>query len=330
VIAIGARPANSDTALPDPRVQALATAIFGEGDGPSMPGNAAGGAGVLLPEGLTSLLPRTLDSLLEPDAFTGGTGSPVRTTHRRVADHDVYFAINDRAEPWEGMLRFPGRGVTEMWDPATGAKSALTNGASVPLNLGPYGGMLFRAPSIDAPRRLRGVAGTAPALVRTALPAATPKLGNGAGTRTGLAGDTTAGWRATSTATTNLPDTHLFVSFDYPKELDLGAAEGLVVESSVPAGARGGPELLAILRTSDGADYITGTGRLLGAPGTSTSHVAFTSFHRAGWSKPGPDRPDTSRIAAIRLGWGGHPGVTGETIVFTVRAPESFSFGPAK
>ena len=285
---------------------------------------------MVLPDGLVSLLPRVLDALIERDAAADGPGSPVRTTHRRVADHDVYFAINDGASPWEGALRFPGRGAVEMWDPATGAKSALANGAAVPLKLGPYGGMLFRAPSIDAPRRLRGAAGTVFALARSALPAATPSLGAGRGTRTAMTGDATAGWCATSTATTNLPDTHLFMSFDYPKGLDLGAAEGLVVESTVPAGANAGPELLAIIRTTDGVDYITGTGRLLGTPGTATSHVAFADFDRTSWSKPGPDRLDPSRIASIRLGWGGHPGVTGETIEFTVRAPDSFAFGAAK
>lgn len=329
VISVGARPANSEAALPDPRVQSLAAAMFGGGGGPSVSGNAAGGAGVVLPDGLVSLLPRMLDALIERDAAADGPGSPVRTTHRRVADHDVYFAINDGAAPWEGTLRFPGRGAAEMWDPATGAKSALTNGAAVPLKLGAYGGMLFRSPSIDAPRRLRGAAGTVPALARSALPAATPSLGAGRGTRTAMTGDPAAGWCATSTATTNLPDTHLFVSFDHPKGLDLGAAEGLVVESTVAAGAKGGPELLAIIRTTDGVDYITGTGRLLGTPGTATSHVAFADFDRTGWSKPGPDRLDPSRIASIRLGWGGHPGVTGETIEFTVRAPDAFSFGPA-
>ncbi len=329
VVSVGARPANSDTALPDPRVQALASAMFGGGGGPSVSGNAAGGAGVVLPDGLVSLLPRMLDTLIERDAAADAPNSPVRTTRRRVADHDVYFAINDGATPWEGTLRFPGRGAAEMWDPATGAKTALTDGTAVSLKLGPYGGMLFRAPSIDAPRRLRGAAGAVPALARSALPPATPALGHGAGTRTAFSGDAAAGWCATSTATTNLPDTHLFVSFDYPKALDLGAAEGLVVESTVAAGADGGPELLAIIRTTDGVDYITGTGRSLGAPGAVTSHIAFADFDRTSWSKPGPDRLDPSRIAAIRLGWGGHPGVTGETIAFTVRAPDAFSFGPA-
>jgi hypothetical protein len=67
----------------------------------------------------------------------------------------------------------------------------------------------------------------------------------------------------------------------------------------------------------------------LNETGTTVSHVPFDRFHRAGWSKAGPDVLDPARIAVIRLGWGGHPGAANETIEFTVRAPESFRLGAA-
>lgn len=329
VIAVGARPANSESRFPDPRVQALANALLGAGESPTMTG-AGSGAGVFLPEGLISLLPHTLDSLLEPDAFAGGTGSPVRTTHRRVAGHDVYFAINDCTAPWEGEIRFSGRGVSEMWDPATGSITALTNGTNFPLRLGPYGGMLFRAASIDAPRRRGGTPGQAPALVRTTLPTATPVIGKDSAVQVTLTGDATAGWRAASTTSVDKADTHLFMSFEFPQGLDLGSTAGLAVESSTPATPQAGVELLVLIRTRNGADYIAGTGRLLSAPGPATIYMTFDRLHRAGWSKPGPDRLDPSQIAAIKFGWGGHPGTAGERIEFTVKPPETFAFGPAR
>ena len=77
-------------------------------------------------------------------------------TRRRIDGHEVYFAINDSDATWQGVLRFCGRGVSEQWNPATGAMTSLTDGSQVSLRLGPYGAMLFRSATADVPQRLGG------------------------------------------------------------------------------------------------------------------------------------------------------------------------------
>lgn len=84
VISVGARPANSETELPSPRVQAIARALFGDGDGPSMVTNKAGGTAILLPDGMLGLTTKTIDALLERDAACADAKAPVKVTRRRI------------------------------------------------------------------------------------------------------------------------------------------------------------------------------------------------------------------------------------------------------
>ena len=106
VIALGALPTNSESEFPSARVQALAKEIFGENGAystsvrePQSRVNAAGGTGIYLPFGLESLLSLVLDGLLEPDVKVAKAKSPLRVTHRRLDDREVYFVINDSAKP---------------------------------------------------------------------------------------------------------------------------------------------------------------------------------------------------------------------------------------
>ena len=327
VIAVGARPANSESAFPAPQVQALAREMFGAADGPSVTSNAAGGVGIALPTGMLALLPQMLDTVLERDAQATGLRAPVRITHRHVEGHDVYFAINDGAAPWSGAIRFPGRGVSEQWDSATGKVTPLAAGTNVALQLGPYGAMLFRAAAIAAPRRLGDGKLVVPSFASTPLPAAVPLIGQGQYVQAAQTGEATTGWCASATLTKGQVDTHLFFSFNYPQPLDLNDSAGLVLDTSVPAGQQTGVELLAMLHTSDGGDYIASTGRLLNAPGACRSFVLFSQFHRAGWAT-GADVPlDLVKVTAIRVGWGGYFGAEGEKIQFTAQPPQRFACG---
>lgn len=327
VIAVGARPANSESEFPSPRMQASAREMLGDGESPTVVTNAAGGAGIFLPAGLSPLLPKLLDELLERDAACEGSRAPVRITHRRVEDHDVYFAINDSATPWSGAIRFPGRGVAELWDPATGTMTAAGDGTKVAMNLGPYGAMLFRAADIAAPRRLGLAGATAPVFALQALPEVAPVIGKGEFVQAAPTGDSAAGWSAAATITRSGVDTHLFQSFRFAQPVDLGGSDGLLLESTVPDGRHPGVELLVILHMADGGDFLARTGRFLNVPGSSRSHVAFEEFHHAGWSKTGKDMLDLSQVSAINIGWGGYLGTEGETITFTTVMPRGFSCG---
>jgi hypothetical protein len=329
VIAVGTRPANSDKEFPSPLVQDLAREMFGEGDGTTIVTNQAGGTGVFLPAALTPLLPRMLDAQLERDAHGDDPDSPIRTTHRRIDGHDVYFAINDGAAPWRGTIRFPGRGVEEQWDPATGAMQPLTNGAAVALALGPYGAMLFRAGEIAAPVRRRDARRDMPVISVEPLPAVAPIIGKGEFVDAALGGDAAAGWSAPATLTKSQVDTHLFLSFRFPQPLDLRGGEGLLFETLAPDGQPDSPEMLVILHTADGVDYLASTARMLSAPGWARTHVVFSHFARPGWAKPGPDRPDLSHVAAVSVGWGGHYGQEGEKIALTVKPPQKFAYRPS-
>ena len=49
VIAVGARPANSERAFPSPAVRSMARELFGDGSAPVTVTNKAGGTGIFLP-----------------------------------------------------------------------------------------------------------------------------------------------------------------------------------------------------------------------------------------------------------------------------------------
>ena len=63
-----------------------------------------------------------LDGLLEPDVKVAEAKSPLRVTHRRLDDREVYFVINDSAKPWTGQVDFAAAGTGERWNPATGQR----------------------------------------------------------------------------------------------------------------------------------------------------------------------------------------------------------------
>ncbi len=324
VIAVGALPANSEDQYPSPRVQALARELFGEGDAPGMTTNTAGGVGVTLPTGMLALVPKVIDSLLERDAACADAKAPVRITHRRVDEHDVYFAINDSDTAWSGEIRFCGRGVTEQWDPSAGTMVPLAEGAKVSVHLGPYGAMLFRAPSADAPRRLGGTGMAGLSMTCEPLPALKPTVGQGKYVRHDLTNALAEGWCAAATLTKGQVDTHLFMSFNYAPPLALGESAGLVIDSSVPEGQRTPAEMLVFIHTRDNGDFIAGTGRYLNAEGPARAFILFSQFKPFGKTS---GALSLAQVTAIRVGWGGYFGAEGERIALTVKPPQRFICG---
>jgi len=334
VIAVGARPANSESEFPSARVQAIANTVFGTAEAPCTCTNQAGGVGVFLPVGMASLVPRLIDSLVERAVFVDDARSPVKVTHRRVDDHDVFFAINDSADAWSGDLHFCGRGVSEQWDPNTGTMTRVADGTKVPLQLGPYGAMLFRTESADAPKRLAGGSAAGLALTCGPLPAPSPespKVGQGRFVRSDLSGDSTSGWTASATLTKGQTDTFLFMGFNYGEPLPLGESLGVAIESSVPEGQRTPAELLVFACTEDGTEYLASTGRFLNASGWARAYAPFCQFRLFGGKKTvGEQKPlDPAKITSIRVGWGGYFGTEGEKVVLTVKPPQRFVCGTA-
>ncbi|MBX7259672.1 MAG: hypothetical protein K1Y02_25170, partial [Candidatus Hydrogenedentes bacterium] len=144
VIALTSKPANSEIEFPSPRVAELAKEIFGEEPDSQVHKNDAGGCGVFLPEGKEDQLAKTVDALIGRDITCSGQDSPIRATHRRINDREVFFVYNDGREPWEGKVTFAASGAGEQWDPATGKISPCDSATDVPIKLEPFGAMILK------------------------------------------------------------------------------------------------------------------------------------------------------------------------------------------
>jgi hypothetical protein len=334
-IALGALPANSESEFPSARVQALAKEIFGESAANSSPVrepqsrvNAEGGTGVFLPFGLEGLLPLVLDGLLEPDVRVAKAKSPLRVTHRRLDNHEVYFVINDSARPWMGRVDFAATGTGERWNPATGRKEETLTAGTAPLSLEPYGAALFRFTSAKPPRRRIITGGGLPNLVLSTVPRAEPIMGHGKFVRAELTPDAahsragSPAWQAAAVLTRGNVDTHLFLQFRYSRSLDLSDVDCLAIETWLPDGQSTPSQLLVILHEEGGGDFLAETGRSLAAPGPERTFVALSRFQLAGWSKDADGVLDVKRVSAISIGWGGYFGAEDEKVQFSVALPQ--------
>ena len=293
--------------------------------------NAAGGMGVYLPRGLEDLLPVVLNGLLEPDVAVAPAKSPVRVTHRRLDDREVYFLINDSPKPWAGEVRFAAAGDGERWDPATGRRVAAVEAGAAKLELAPYGAAVFRFAAARPPARRPGAGVAWPELSWRPVPRAEPVVRHGEFVRGNLALDPahsradSPAWQATAILTKTRVDTHLFTQFHYAQPLDLKGADCLAIETWVPAGQTTPNQLLVILHEEGGGDFLAETARPLAAPGRQDSVVPWSRFHLAGWSKDADGELDLTRVSEIRIGWGGYLGAEGEQIQFSVARPRTGS-----
>jgi hypothetical protein len=348
LVALGTAPANSESEFPSARVQTLAKEIFGEsGTGfssarePQFHVNAAGGAGVLLPGGLEGLLPLVLDGFLEPDVQVADVKgipdaanrvwkpkSPLRVTHRRLDDREVYFVINDSATPWTGRLDFAAAGSGERSNPATGQREETLAASTAGLNLEPYGAAFFRFASAKARQRRTVTSGALPNLVLRAVPEAEPTMGHGEFVRAELTPDAahsgpgSPAWQAVAVLTRAKVDTYLFLLFRYPQPLDLSDADCLAIETWVPDGQSTPNQLLVILHEEGGGDFLAETGRSLAAPGRERTFIPLTRFQLAGWSKDADGVLDPKRVGDIRIGWGGYLGAEREKVQFSAALPQ--------
>jgi hypothetical protein len=328
-IALGALPTNSEQEFPSRRVQALAREIFcaGINGQPIVSTNRAGGAGIYLPFGSEGLLPKVLNSVVESELKASRAQSPLRVTHRRIEDNEVYFIINDSNQSWEGQATLPIVGRGEQLDPATGRISLLEDSQQIKLNLRAYGAMLLRFPKASPPRRHPIGSGLLPNLVLRALPETQPLLARGEFVRATIVRDdalTQTGqpaWKATGTLTKGQVDTFLFVRLPYPQLVDLSQADCLVVGTWVPEGQLTPAQILVILQEKGGGDFLADTGRSLGSAGYDQSFIPLNRFQLAGWAKDNDGVLDASRVCEIRIGWGGYLGSAEERIQFSLGIP---------
>jgi hypothetical protein len=130
-------------------------------------------------------------------------------------------------------------------------------------------------------------------------------------------------WQVAGTITRSQVDTFLFFRFPYATPLDLSQADCLVLDTWVPEGQRSPTQLLVILQEANGGDFLASTGRSLASPGYQRLFIPFNRFQLAGWSKDSDGQLDVSRLAEIRIGWGGYLGAEGERIQFSVATPQT-------
>lgn len=324
VIAVGARPTNSAREFPSPRIVELGREMLGEGDELQVVTTDAGGCGVHLPTGASPLLPGIVEALIGPDVAVADPASLLRVAHRRVDGHEVYFLINDSADPVEETVDLAVAGSGEQWDPATGEMTPLQTGQGIKLSLQPYGGMLLRFAEYAPPERKKLEPGELPGMELTSLPEATPTEGHGEFVEGSIAPDDDheGAWRAVGKLTKSDVDTHLFTSFRYPQGLDLAGAISLVVDTWVPEGQATSAYLLVMLHEPGGGIYLANTGRPLSAAGHVRSYVPLSGFDLAGWSEDENGRLDPGKVEAISVGWGGYFGKEGETVEFSLALPE--------
>ncbi|MCX6902220.1 MAG: glycosyl hydrolase [Verrucomicrobia bacterium] len=334
VVALGRLPANSENEFPSSRVAALGGEIFGEaGREPRSQASAGGGAGVYLPSGSEGLLPLVLRGALESDVTVAETRSPLRVTHRRIGGREVYFVINDRAQPWSGDIAFAAAGGGERWDLMTGRMAETVKGSTAKLDLEPYGAAGFRFAEARSPQKRALVSGPLPGLVLRTLPKVEPTAPHGEFVRAEIGPEASPAsldasrWRASATLTKSQVDTHLFAQFHFAQPADLSEADCLVVETWVPEGQRTPSQILVILHEEGGGDFIASTGRSLAAPGRERSFVPLSRFELAGWSKSGKGKLDLKRVSEIRIGWGGYLGAEGEKVVFSLAMPQTGAVG---
>lgn len=335
VIALGELPKNSESQFPSPRVRALAKAIFGTSqvdssseNKPYSHMNDKKGIGVFLPFGLESLVPNVLDSLLDPDVKVTPAGSPLRVTHRRIDDREVYLIINDSAEPWEGQVDFAAEGMGERWNPANGLMEATVPARSAQVTLESYGASLFRFTTPKLPNRRTMTSEALPTLILRDIPATEPTVLKGEFVQAEMTQEAETKtkartWHTTGILTKSDVDTFLFTQFHYPQVLDLGGADCLAVETRVPDEQSAPTKILVILHEAGGGDFIAETGRSLAVSGTEKSFIAMNRFHLAGWSKDNDNVLDLKKVSDIRIGWGGYYGAEHEKVQFSLSPPQA-------
>ncbi len=196
-IVLGPRPSRSpslkDFPKCDDEVRKLARELWGDAD-MSQPGERRFGKGRIL---WGKKLEEVFASLNLPPDFESSI--PLRFTHRRSGDTDVYFVANPKAGPLTTTVAFrAGSKAPELWRADTGRRElpAVCNETDgvvrLPLTFGPHGSVfvVFRESAAPVAQRIVSVAHNGEVLLNTELNSA-----SSAGEKGVAAGTfTLAGW----------------------------------------------------------------------------------------------------------------------------------------
>jgi hypothetical protein len=158
VIAVGGVTVNTQNAFPDPYAKRVCAEMFGEragGTAESSATNLNGGRGIYLPQRLSPMLSKTVDSVLAPvlSVTENAAGASLRIACRRTERDDIVFVLNDSPSSWQGAVRLRDDADVELWDPATGGHGpAIRTEQGVRLELRPHSAVMLCRPNS---RRIR-------------------------------------------------------------------------------------------------------------------------------------------------------------------------------
>ncbi|HNQ90357.1 MAG TPA: glycosyl hydrolase [Verrucomicrobiota bacterium] len=334
VIALDARPANSESEFPAPRVLRLGQTVFGPpSPAPHIHPHRSGGGGISLPAGTEVLLPALLDRVLQPTAAVSSPDARIRIG-RRITDAGTFaFIANESPDPWTGTLTWhPSRPSNpphdgELWDPATGTTRPLSADPPNPITLNPYGAIFHRLPTDTRSPRPALDRASLPEIVSTPLHPSDPQIAAGEfvrGELVALPSEPTRPrprWQANATLRKSGVDTFLFVRFPFEPPVDLSQTDVVTFDVEVPSGQRTPTLLLVIVQEADGGDFLASSPQSLSTPGAHRLYLPWSRFQLAGWSHDADGVLDLRKIREIRIGWGGYLGAEGESVVFSTGAP---------
>jgi hypothetical protein len=327
VIAVGSRPASDGRDFPAPAIEALGRRLLGAPqDGAALSVHSTGaGAGVFLPAGQELLLDPLLDRWLAPDVVCDPPSDALRGAHRRIDGQDVFLVINDSPQPWNGRLTFAARGPGHSLDPATGRATPGIAPDDAALALGPYAAMGYAFPEPAAPRAASDPSTALPRLAHAPIRVAEPLVSRGEWVRETFRTTTNAMgatlWHAAARLTKADVDTYLFVRFPVVDPDDLSAADAIALRVSVPEDQHPATQFLVIVSETGGGDFLASTTASLAEPGAAEIVVPWSHLQYANWSSDADGLLDRTKIAELRIGWGGYYGADGESITFTTDAP---------
>ncbi|NQT82442.1 hypothetical protein HQ563_05425 [bacterium] len=341
VIAVGVLPKNTPSEFPSERVMELTRHVFGVNP-EKTPGelatkwNGKTGTGVFIPSGDELLISTVIRGLYRTDCAVSSARSPLRYSHRRMADTEIYFLVNDSSKEIEEEVVMRSAGNPEIWDPNTGKVDALRGLATEPsyevtpvrLRIEGFGSRFVTFDGAAKPTRkeLNGhlVEKTTVPLEKT-VGKVSFKVHKPKHVRCEtlpdfrLAGEDGPALRIDSEITVGGADSWCFVEARFSPAADFSSYRGLRISTDVPEGQSGsGARLLVMLQEENGADYFSDSNRALNLLGWKTCTVWFDSFALAGWSKDKDGRLNEDRIAALRIGWGGYTGKKSERVCFAI------------
>ncbi len=315
IVSLGALPQNSEKEFPSPEVEGMASQLFGKGEGLSIKKNKKGGVAVFIPRNAVALLPAVLDRIIEQDVKVREPRSPIRITHRRIDNRDVYFLINDSGEPYKVGVSFRGK-EGEVWDPKDGSVKPLPKERWVELEFGPYDGLFVCFPAVELPKRLTP---SGEDLFKGESPTPSEvRISSGEFVEGDLS-RTDDMWQTKGKLKKGEVDCFLFLSFLYSQPLNLRDVDCLSFRIFLPKGQGSPARLFAILRDGEGVDFLADTGLTISEGSTGDVLIPLGAFHAVPWGKG--ENLNWGNIVAISIGWGGYYGKEGEELRFSARPP---------